>query len=89
MKRIIVFALVGLIISLIAGAETFKAPTKQKQVFTDTITSHNYELNDSIYPIYKTKNGKFYIWKTSKKTGNKYRQYLPKEIQEQINKEQN
>lgn len=29
-----------------------------------------------IYPVYKTKTGKLYVVRTSKKTGNKYKQYL-------------
>lgn len=39
------------------------------------------------YSIYRTESGACYIIKTSKKTGKEYRQYLPKEVKEEINKE--
>ena len=41
------------------------------------------------YPIYITENGSTYINRISKKTGNPYRQYLPKEVSIQICKELN
>lgn len=41
------------------------------------------------YPIYITKSGACYINKKSSKTGKEYKQYLSKEVKEQIQKEVN
>ena len=68
-----------------AKGENFKAPTKQTVVFTDTTTNHTYQIKNKIYSVYKSKNGKFYIWRTSK-NNKKYKQYLPKEVQAKIKK---
>lgn len=38
------------------------------------------------YKIYQSKKGSLYIIKTSEKTGNEYKYYLPKEVQEEIKK---
>ena len=38
-----------------------------------------YTFTDSkgnVYPIYKTEKGKYFIWKTSQKTGKRYKYYL-------------
>ena len=67
-----------------ASAENFKAPTRRSVEYTDTTTTHTYEIKDIKYPVFKSKSGAFYIWKTSKKTNKKYKYYLPKEIQEKI-----
>lgn len=69
----------------LAKGENFKVPTKQSTVFTDTTTNHTYEIKDIKYPVFKSKNGKFYIWRTSK-NNKKYKSYLPKEVQAKINK---
>lgn len=34
------------------------------------------DKNGFVYPVYKTKTGKLFIFKVSKTTGNKYRYYL-------------
>ena len=68
-----------------AKGENFIAPAKQSVVFTDTTTNHTYQIKEKKYPVYKSKNGKFYIWRTSK-NNKKYKQYLPKEVQAKINK---
>lgn len=72
-----------------ASAENFKAPTRQSVEYTDTTTTHTYEIKDIKYPVFKSKNGAFYIWKTSKKTNKKYKYYLPKEIQKKIGSKYN
>ena len=36
----------------------------------------SYELKEGLTPIYITKNNKLFVLRTSKKTGNVYRQYL-------------
>ena len=41
------------------------------------------------YPIYITKSGAVYVHRKSAKTGKNYKQYLSKEIKEQIHKELN
>lgn len=66
------------------SAQEFVVPSKTKVVFTDTTTTFTYKMPERTYKVYKTKNGAFYIWKVSKKTGKEYRYYLPKEIQIQM-----
>lgn len=60
----------------------------KKAVVKDTlITNYKYETNGKQYPIViNKKSGACYIRKISK-NGKWYRQYLNKEIREQINKE--
>lgn len=88
MKRninsIVIIALMALFAYVGAHGENFKAPSKTKVEFKDTATNHTYEIQDIKYPVFKSKSGAFYIWKTSKKTGKKYRMYLPKDIQEKM-----
>ena len=84
MKRTILFMLLVLGISITSKADDYRPPRKQSVTFTDSTTKDNYIINDIKYPIFKTKTGAFYIWKTSKKTNKKYRYYLPKEIQIQM-----
>ena len=51
-----------------------------------TLTKYYYMASDGTkYPIYMSQNGKYFIIKTSKKTGKEYRQYLP-EITKQLSK---
>lgn len=55
---------------------------------SDTVTPYNWKDKDgNVYPVYITKKGACYIKRISKKTGQEYKYYLPKEIQEQIRKE--
>lgn len=89
MKKLFALLLLVLSISVVAGADNFTAPTKEKSVFTDTTTIHTYEIKDVKYDIFKSKNGIFYIWKTSSKTNKKYKYYLPKEIQKQLGRKYN
>ena len=47
----------------------------------------NYTWKDSktnVYPIYITSNGSCFIYRTSNKTGKKYKQYMKVEISQQI-----
>lgn len=81
MKKFLIIVLLSVLAGVSAYAENFKAPTKQQVEWTDSTTNHTYEINNVKYDIFKSKNGSFYIWKTSKKTGKKYKYYLPKEIQ--------
>jgi hypothetical protein len=50
-----------------------EAPKDSTTVFTYT------DAKGSIYPVYVGSKGSLYVARTSKKTGNYYRQYLPKE----------
>lgn len=86
MKHIFITLFIFLSISFSTCAEVFKTPSS-KSAKTDSTTIHVYEIKGQSYPIYKSTRGKYYIWRTSKKTGKQYKQYLPKNIQEQINKQ--
>lgn len=81
MKKFLIIALLSVLVGVSVYADNFKAPSKQKVEWTDSTTNHTYEISNVKYDIFKSKNGSFYIWKTSKKTGKKYKYYLPKEIQ--------
>lgn len=84
-KVIKLFLLITFIsISISANAENIKAETKQCVEFTDTTTNHTYEIKDVKYPIFVSKNGRYYIWKISSKTNKLYKYYLPKAIQERV-----
>lgn len=87
MKRVlsILILLIGLVVSV--SAKDYIAPTRQSVEYTDSTTTDTYTIKNKKYNVYKTKNGAFYIWKTSKKTGKKYRYYLPKEIQKAMGRE--
>lgn len=55
---------------------------------SDVVTPYSWKDKDGkTYPIYITKKGASYVKRLSKKTGQEYKHYLPKEIQEQIRKE--
>lgn len=84
MKKIILFfvLLIGLAVSV--SAKDYVAPARQSVEFTDSVTNDTYTIKNEKYDVFKSKSGAFYIWKTSKKTGKKYKYYLPKEIQKQM-----
>ena len=49
---------------------------KSAKITSDTITGKTFTDTKGVsYPVFKSKNDKLYIWRTSKK-GNKYKQYL-------------
>lgn len=81
MKKFLIIALLSVLTGVFVYADNFKAPSKQKIEWADSTTTHTYEISNVKYDIFKSRNGSFYIWKTSKKTGKKYKYYLPKEIQ--------
>lgn len=63
------------------NAQTFKAPSRSKQsVKADTTTTYRYEVKDTVYTVYKSPRGAFYIWKRTK-NGTIRKTYLPKETQ--------
>ncbi len=50
---------------------------KQSPDSTGTKTSYTFEdSKGEIYPVYLTTSGKYFVWRISKNTGNKYRKYL-------------
>lgn len=74
---------------IVRDGDTFKVE-KTTSVNQDTQTKYTWEDKESNkYPIYITKKGACYVIRTSKKTGKEYKQYLPKNVQEQIRKELN
>ena len=96
MKKVIIL-LTALLISFSACADSarklennvFKSVKSETVKVEDTETPYKWEVkqNGKIVelPIYITKKGKCYIIRTSKE-GKQYKQYLPKEQTEQIQK---
>ena len=69
---------------------TFKSTTTQTTKIEGQQTKYTWEdKKGNKYPIYITKNGAVYINRKSAKTGKNYKQYLSKEVKEQIQKELN
>ena len=69
---------------------TFKSITTQTTKSEGQQTKYTWEdKKGNKYPIYITKNGAVYINRKSAKTGKDYKQYLSKEVKEQIQKELN
>ena len=69
MKKFLIILVLICLTGVSVYADNFKA------------TNHTYEISNVKHDIFKSRNGSFYIWKTSKRTGKKYKYYLPKEIQ--------
>lgn len=84
MKKFIICLIMSIGLALSVGAQEFVAPSKGVKQFTDTTTTYTYKMPDKTYNVYKSKNGCYYIWRISKKTGKPYKSYLPKEIQKQM-----
>lgn len=69
---------------------TFKSITTQTTKSEGQQTKYTWEdKKGNKYLIYITKNGAVYINRKSAKTGKNYKQYLSKEIKEQVQKELN
>lgn len=72
----------GIAQNFIQEGNTFKQQKTEKVNDNDSInivTKYTYiDSNNIHYPIYLSKSGKAFIWKTSKKTGKRYKYYLPK-----------
>lgn len=65
---------------------TFKVEQTTKE--SDTQTKYTWEdKKGNKYPIFISKKGACYVFRTSRNTGKEYKYYLPKDIQEQIKKE--
>lgn len=81
---IALFSIVSYSQDIVKEGKTFKVQTTQ---IKDIQTGYTWEdSKGNKYPIFISKKGACYIKKISK-TGKEYKQYLPKEIQETINKE--
>ena len=93
MKKIILCLLLALFCITISAevkreGNTFKVEQTTKE--SDTKTEYTWVDKDrNVYPVFITKKGACYIFRTSKKTGKEYKQYLPKNIQETIKQELN
>ena len=93
MKKIILCILLALFCITISAevkreGNTFRVEQTTKE--SDTKTQYTWVDKDgNVYPVFITKRGACYIFRTSKKTGKEYKQYLPKNIQETIKQELN
>ena len=93
MKKIILCLLLALFCITISAevkreGNTFKVEQTTKE--SDTKTQYTWVDKDgNVYPVFITKRGACYIFRTSKKTGKEYKQYLNKNIQETIKQELN
>lgn len=93
MKKLILCILLALFCITINAevkreGNTFKVEQTTKE--SDTKTQYTWVDKDgNVYPVFITKKGACYIFRTSKKTGKEYKQYLPKNIQETIKQELN
>lgn len=65
---------------------TFVQTTSKSNSSKATKTEYIWEKDGVKYPIYISSKGKAYIIRTSKKTGKKYKQYLPDTVAETIKK---
>ena len=85
MKKIILCLLLALFCSTISAevkreGNTFKVEQTVKE--SDTVTKYTWiDKDGNIYPVFITNKGACYIFRTSKITGQEYKQYLPKNIQ--------
>lgn len=58
----------------VVGKEIVKVEQPKQKAKKTELT---YTIKDSVYPVYETFKGGYYIIRKSKKTGNEYKQYLP------------
>ena len=89
MKKIIlaifVFMALNCTAKIIKEGNTFRE--EQQIEYCDSTTEYTYvDKQGKEFPVFKSKRGSLYIWKTSKKSGKGYRKYLPKEFQPNKNK---
>jgi len=67
--------------------KTFRYEDYKRLTTVDTCTTYEFEIKGKAYPVFKSKNGAYYIWRVSGKTGKNYRMYLPKEVQQAMGRE--
>lgn len=69
------------------NGKTFTQVTTSKKS-KPTKTEYTWKDSKGVeYPIYISKSGACFVFRTSKKTGKKYKQYLPKEVSTEIARE--
>ena len=85
MKRIfILIAILMCSFTLMAQSNTYKvgknneliSTTKSVDSITNVKTKFTITKSGVVYPVWKSQRGKYFIIRTSKKTGNKYKQYI-------------
>ena len=71
---------------IVQNGKQFEKVSKKKDTkdAKDVMTSFTYKDKTGVYPVWLSKNGKAFIWKVNKKTGEKYRRFLP-EVGKKIN----
>lgn len=72
------------------NGKEFSPVKKERTASASEDVKTGYTWKDSkgnVYDIYMSKKGACYIVRTSQKTGNKYKSYLPKNISEEIRNE--
>lgn len=70
--------------NVVRKGDTFVQVSSKKHKGDSILTKHTYvDSNGKKYPIYLSSTGKAFVWKTSSKTGKKYKMYLP-QITKQI-----
>lgn len=89
MKKIILALFMCMALNCTAKITKEGNTFREEQVeFCDSTTEYKYvDKQGREFPVFKSKRGSLYIWKTSKKTGKGYRKYLPKEFQPNKDKE--
>ena len=71
---------------VVRNGTTFTQVSKKSKEADSTVTQYTFVATDGVkYPIYRSSKGKYFIIRTSKKTGKQYRQYLP-EVTKQLSK---
>lgn len=79
------FGICGFAQQVVRNGKEFSTVKQEKTKSSDIPTGYTWkDSKGNTYDIYISKRGACYIIKTSKKTGKNYRQYLPKEISNQI-----
>ena len=74
--------------NVVRKGNTFYQQQSTNKIAKDSVVFTGYHYFDAKgirYPIYMSSKGKCFIWRTSSKTGKRYKQYLP-EITKQLSK---
>ena len=70
------------------NGKEFSVIAKEKTATSDNPTGYTWkDTKGNVYDIFISSRGSCFVYKTSKKTGNIYKQYLPKEVSAEIAKE--
>lgn len=77
---ILLFSFCTTIISAQSYTQKGKTFIANDSVKTEQVTDYTWQYKGVSYPIYLSSRGKAYIYKTSKKTGKKYKYYLPDNV---------